>query len=216
MAGLPPIPANVAPFIQSAAKATGLPESVVAAQNADESAYGTNLGPSSAGARGPWQFLPTTYTGLGFNVGTINQWGPSTQAYIKYMNQLLSQEHGNVRNALAAYNAGPANISAGLGYADKILAQASQSGNLQVGTATGTSSAGIGGVLGIPDQITGFFSDANSLVNKLMWLMKPSNWLRIGAFLAGVILLLFAIHAFIAGANGEPIIKAPNVVPIPV
>lgn len=104
---LPPIPGNVAPYFQAASKATGLPEAVVAAQNYTESGYGSNMGPSSAGAEGPWQFLPSTYTGLGFNTSTINQWGPSTQAYEAYMKQLLHEENGNVRNALAAYNAGP-------------------------------------------------------------------------------------------------------------
>ena len=85
--------------------------------------------------------------------------------------------------------------------------------------ASSSSSQGGGGLLGDIWEGTGipqFFSDADSFVNKLVWLTKPSSWLRIGAFLAGVALLLFAFHAFMAVAAGEPIIQMPNVVPVPV
>ena len=74
---LPGRPPAIAKFIQQAAQGTKLPESVVAAQNYAESGYGSNLGPSSAGAEGPWQFEPSTYTGLGFSLGTINDWSDS-------------------------------------------------------------------------------------------------------------------------------------------
>jgi murein DD-endopeptidase MepM/ murein hydrolase activator NlpD len=40
---------------------------------------------------------------------------------IKYFQKLLRQFGGDTRKALAAYNAGPGNISAGLGYADSVL-----------------------------------------------------------------------------------------------
>lgn len=105
------------------------------------------------------------------------------------------------------------------------VANAAKSGNWPASSsitpAKGTpssspSSSPGGGVLGIPSQITNFFTDANGFVTKIMWLFKPSNWLRIGAFLAGVALALFALHAFIATMNGEPIIQAPNVIPVPV
>jgi hypothetical protein len=73
-----------------------------------------------------------------------------------------------------------------------------------------------GGILSIPSEITGFFSDANKFVTLLMWLAQPSSWLRIGAFLVGIGLLLFAIHALIAAANGEPLVKMPQSIPVPV
>jgi hypothetical protein len=57
---LPSVPQDIVKYIQEAAQGTKLPESVVAAQNYAESGYGTNLGPSSAGAEGPWQFEPRT------------------------------------------------------------------------------------------------------------------------------------------------------------
>lgn len=105
------------------------------------------------------------------------------------------------------------------------VAAAAKSGNWPASakltaSATGVSTASLTSAtsIGIPglDQITPFFSDATNFVNKIMWLLKPSNWLRIVAFIAGVALLLFAIHAFIAVGNGEPIIQMPSTIPVPV
>ena len=214
----PPVPSNVAPFIKQAATGTGLPESIVAAQNYTESGYGRNEGPSSAGAEGPWQFLKSTFTDLGFPLSGITNWNVSTQAYIKYMNQLLVEEHGNVRNALAAYNAGPGNISAGYGYADSILSMAGTSKNItvgadQAGTPTTTDTGGAG-ILSWPGSITGFFGDANSLVTRLLWLTQPGSWLRIGAFFIAMILLIGAVAIFTHA--DEKIGSASMPIPVPV
>jgi hypothetical protein len=216
---LPPIPGNVAPYIQQASKGTGLPESVVAAQNYDESGYGANQGPSSAGAEGPWQFLPSTFTGLGFPAGQETNWSVSTQAYIKYMSQLLHQEGGNVRNALAAYNAGPGNLAAGYGYADTILAQANASKNLQIGTPNQpqqTSPQTASNLFSFPGDIIGFFKDAKMFVDALLWIVNPASWLRIGSFAVGIFLVGMAILIFIKVGSDEPIIKVPSTIPLPV
>jgi LysM repeat protein len=114
-------------YIRQAAHATGMPVSVVKAQNYVESSYGQNMGPSSAGAMGPWQFEPYTwpsYSTAPFSEAT--NWAVSTQAYIAMMKQLLHWSGGNIRTALAAYNAGQGNWQAGLGYADQILSLAGQ------------------------------------------------------------------------------------------
>ena len=60
---LPGVPATAAYYIRQAATALHLPVAVVAAQNYVESSYGQNMGPSSAGAMGPWQFMPGTWAG---------------------------------------------------------------------------------------------------------------------------------------------------------
>lgn len=212
---LPSPPSSVLQYIQEAAKGTGLPESVVAAQNYAESGYGTNLGPSSAGALGPWQFEPGTYTGLGFAAGTENDWGTSTQAYIKYMKQLLSEEHGNVRNALAAYNAGPGNIGAGYGYADSILSNAGQSSSITASTSAGTSAGiGIPGLSGITSSfstIAGAFKDIDTILTDIL---NPSFWLRVGAFIAGVFFLVAGVWCLIHASDGGSIL--PPVIPVPI
>ena len=215
---LPPIPSSVAQYIKQAAQGTKLPESVVAAQNYTETGYGSNLGPSSAGAEGPWQFEPATYTGLGFDLSTINQWGESTQAYIKFMNQLLAEEGGNVRDALAAYDAGPANKSAGYGYADSILSLAGQSPNVTVSTTDQTSAglnlnplSGISGLTNSVTQIANVFKDIDTVV---MDILSPGFWLRVGAFLAGILFLIAGIWCLAHASDNSPLV--PQVMPVPV
>jgi Phage tail lysozyme len=122
-------------------------------------------------------------------------------------------------------NAALANLSAREAAAEWVAA-AAKSGNW--GTSAGTSgsspsgSSGSGISIDWPSEMVGtngkggFFNDANSLLTAAMWLFKPQSWVRIVAFLGGIALLLFAIWALIATAEGEPIFKAPKVVPIPV
>lgn len=104
------------------------------------------------------------------------------------------------------------------------VAASAESGNWGSGitvtdatTSASTDSSILGGLLGIPSQITQFFSDADTLVNALMWLVKPSSWIRIGAFLVGCALLLLAAHALLAvGEGGNLLPNTPTVMPVPV
>src|SRR6516162_5194154 len=116
-------PSSATGYIHQAAQGTGLSESVVAAQVQVESNYDPGA-ISPAGAEGPYQFMPSTWATLGFPAGQEFNWTTSTQAYINFMRLLLAWSGGNVRQALAAYNAGQANWQAGLGYADQILSMA--------------------------------------------------------------------------------------------
>jgi LysM repeat protein len=116
-------PSSTTGYIQQAAQGTGLAESVVAAQVRVESNYDSGA-VSPAGAEGPYQFMPSTWATLGFPAGQEFNWATSTHAYISFMRLLLAWSGGNVRQALAAYNAGQGNWQAGLGYADQILSMA--------------------------------------------------------------------------------------------
>ena len=139
------------PLIVQAAAGTGLPADVVAAQVNVES-EGNQFAVSPAGAEGEFQFLPSTYDALGFVPGTEFIPTDEVQAYMKYMNQLLVWAKGDVRQALAAYNAGQRSWQAGLGYADEILANAKTGKGLTVGThQTPTTTSG-GGLLGDFDK----------------------------------------------------------------
>jgi NlpC/P60 family len=84
------------------------------------------------------------------------------------------------------------------------------------GSPASTTPSSGGGLLSIPSEIISFFSDADKYVNGLMWLIQPGSWVRIGAFLAGVALFLFAIHAFIAASSDKPIVSMPSTIPLPV
>ena len=116
-------PSSTTDYIQQAAQGTGLAESVVAAQVQVESNYDSGA-ISPAGAEGPYQFMPSTWATLGFPAGQEFDWATSTHAYVSFMRLLLAWSGGNVRQALAAYNAGQGNWQAGLGYADQILSMA--------------------------------------------------------------------------------------------
>jgi hypothetical protein len=78
-----------------------------------------------------------------------------------------------------------------------------------------TSSLGIGGFLW-PGDITGFFKDAKSFLDALLWIVNPASWLRIGAFGIGLLLLGFGAYALIKVGSDGPIVSMPNVVPVPV
>jgi Phage tail lysozyme len=100
------------------------------------------------------------------------------------------------------------------------VAAAAKSGNW--GTSAGTSGStpsggGSGsGLLSFPNEIINFFGDAKKVVDALMWLTMPASWVRITAFLAGVLLLLIALHAFLAVGEGDAIMpKMPAIVPVP-
>jgi len=70
-----------------------------------ESGYGTNLGPSSAGARGPFQFMPGTAKTYGLNDTTVEQFGPSLVAAARYLKSLGANANPNSRQTIAALNA---------------------------------------------------------------------------------------------------------------
>jgi len=114
-------------LIDWAAGVIGIPCAVVRAQINDES--GGQDVTSPKGAQGYAQFEPGTWAQTGCS-GSPHNVNDSMKCYAKLMYQLVQQYHGNVRDALAAYNAGPGNLAAGYGYADNILAAAGQSSGL--------------------------------------------------------------------------------------
>lgn len=140
------VPAGYASLIAQMSQATGLPQSVIAAQANDESGFNPNA-VSNTGAEGWLQFEPTTYNAVAAQAGVApgTEFNPADEAkaYDVFMNQLLKEEGGSVQKALAAYNAGPGDIAAGMGYANTILSNAG-TGNITVPTTGGSSSPGGG------------------------------------------------------------------------
>ena len=95
----------------------------------------------------------------------------------------------------------------------KEVAAAAKSGNWK-GSGSPPPSGGGGFGFSWPGEITGFFADGQKFVHGLLWILTPSNWVRIGAFFAGVILLMVAIYALLSVAEGGPAL--PKLVPIPI
>lgn len=116
------VPAPYHGWVNTASAHTGIPANVVAAQISQESGFNPRA-TSPTGAQGIAQFEPGTWKSQGV-AGSPYDPNAALQGYIKLMGSLTHQYGGNLRNALAAYNAGPGNLQAGYGYADTILKNA--------------------------------------------------------------------------------------------
>ena len=218
------IPTAYQADVNTAAATTGLPAGVIAAQINAESGWQAGV-VSSAGAQGIAQFIPSTWSGLHCAGSPFNA-QDSFRCYSIYMKQLLTQFHGNVRDALAAYNAGPGNLAAGYGYADGILAAAGQPQSAR--SAPGSASAGgaaggvqtasiwtditdpftaVGRSLGsiitnpwsIVTSVTRIATDFNSLVGLLNTFMRDIEWLFVPSHWVRIFCFIFGVGALIPG-----------------
>jgi hypothetical protein len=174
---------------------TGIPYDVVAAQANMESGFKAHAR-SSAGALGWLQFLPSTYDTYAAQAGVPKgtEFNPADEAkvYSVYMRTLLKQEGGNLRKALAAYNAGPGNIQAGMGYADSILGQAKQT------KTTGFPIPGIGSIPGLGGlSISGILGNALGDMRDVLE--------RLGLILFGAALILLGIHMLSSGSGSSTV-----------
>jgi hypothetical protein len=116
-----------ASMINGAGKSLGISCTVVRAQINEESGGMTHYPDgrpmlSPTGAMGVAQFEPGTWNGHHCPGSPWNV-GDAMNCYVIYMRELIGSE-GSLRNALAAYNAGPGNLGAGYGYADTIMSAA--------------------------------------------------------------------------------------------
>ena len=105
------IPRDYLSLYQAAATTcTGLPWPVLAAIGQVESGHGTNTGPSSAGAQGPMQFLPSTFVAYavdGDKDGDKDIWDPADAIYSAAKYLCANGAGGGPRalyNALWHYN----------------------------------------------------------------------------------------------------------------
>jgi len=116
------VPPGYERIVLRASNALGIPYAMVAAQIQQESGWnGSSVG--KVGELGLFQFRKETWAQYGtgdFASGAKNP-TQAVDAYINYMKYLLKLEHGDIQLALAAYNAGPGNIQAGMRYAQTIL-----------------------------------------------------------------------------------------------
>lgn len=187
------VPAQYDPLIKEMSSSTGIPYDVIAAQANNESGFSATA-KSSAGALGWLQFLPSTYdaNAAAAGVGSGTEFNPADEAkvYDVYMSGLIKQEKGNLRNALAAYNAGPGNIQAGFSYADKILGEAGQGGGSTIST---TGAFGIPGLptISVSGILGNVFGDLRDVFE------------RLGLILLGAALILLGIHILSGGSGGS-------------
>lgn len=227
------VPSAYQSLVQEAATGTGLPYAVVAAQANEESGFNANA-VSPTGAEGWLQFEPGTYDDWAAKAGVADntEFNPSdeTLVYIQFMKSLLSEFGGSEQDALAAYNAGAGNLSAGMGYANTILSAAGASQNATVGAAGNTPTnatttsfpggyfdplnwpndimnlgdAGSSEVTSLIEKvITGFFSDIGNQFLKAFGLTSGKDLLiRIALILLGAFLLFAGVKALLNPGQG--------------
>jgi soluble lytic murein transglycosylase-like protein len=95
----------------------------------NETSLGADVSTSSGGAVGPFQFVPSTAATYAYpltNRPSLAQFQQQADSAAHLLSDLYNQLGHSWTNALAAYNAGPGNISAGLGYAARALAAGQQ------------------------------------------------------------------------------------------
>jgi murein DD-endopeptidase MepM/ murein hydrolase activator NlpD len=91
----------------SAGQAYGVPWNVLAAINKIESNFGRNMGPSSAGAIGWMQFMPSTWLRWGTDAdgnGTADPWNPVDAIYSAARYLAASGAASDIRQAVFSYN----------------------------------------------------------------------------------------------------------------
>jgi hypothetical protein len=95
-------------------------------------------------------------------------------------------------------------------------------------TATGNTAPDSGGgssanttgllqnIFNFPADITGFFKDAKTFIDALLWIVNPASWLRIGSFFIGVLLIIAAIYVFLKVGSDQSLLPQKVPVPVPV
>jgi hypothetical protein len=95
--------------VKQAALRHNVPPEILAGVYGAETSFGKNVKTSSAGAQGPFQFMPGTAKQYGVNTNDLES---SADGAARYLSDLYKQ-FGNWEQAVAAYNAGPGNIKKG-------------------------------------------------------------------------------------------------------
>lgn len=99
--------ARISQAVQVCSKKYGVPQNLIRAVIKQESAFNPDA-TSHCGAQGLMQLMPRTAEDLGVkNAYNIED---NIRGGTKYLGQMLRMFKGNVRLALAAYNAGPGNV----------------------------------------------------------------------------------------------------------
>jgi membrane-bound lytic murein transglycosylase B len=184
--------------VQAAARKYGIAASTLWGVYGTESDFGRNLGPSSKGARGPFQFLPSTAQELGVNPMDFDSAVDGAARYLKSLGADGSADSAATAKALNSYSGG-----GGSKYVQSVKEKGAEKDNAlhQVGPD-------------IPGAIGDAASAIPNFLGKLDVLFQAAWWKRVGLVFAGVVAILLGVvwigRDFIAkAADGLP-------VPIPV
>ena len=147
-----------ASYADQAATAFNIPTPIFQSLIQTESSWNPSA-ISSAGAIGLTQLMPGTAAGIGVDPTDPLQ---NIAGGAKYLSQMFAK-FGNWHDALAAYNAGPGNIAAGQGYAEKVLSGATALGYAPTAAPGAAASPDNSAAPGGAGSSPGWFSIQNFL-----------------------------------------------------
>lgn len=179
-------------LIKAAATANGINPQTLYGVWSVESNKGENNGPSSAGAVGPFQFMPATSKSLGCDPNKFESAAFCAAKYLRQLGANSKVDSPATINALNKYNGNGGGTSM-TSYATKVIEEGKGYGG-----AIGPDLPGvpdlvpdIGNPLGTVNDVAGAVGDvAGALLN-------PSTYLRIGKGLLGGGLLIFGVAGLV-------------------
>lgn len=202
-----PNQAIAAEIIQRAADTYGVSAAVLWGVWGTESGFGTNLGPSSAGAIGDFQFLPSTARTFKIDPWNFTQ---AANAAAKYLKQLGADDNPNsagTAKALNSYSGG-----GGRSYVQTVLDHAKDFHFRGRTGASGTVADTGKAVEDAAGSAVGAVGDVGRFLSRLGVLFEQDFWKRVGLIALGVLALAFALANF-AKQFGKSL-PIPPVVPV--
>lgn len=199
--------------VKAAARRHGVPVWVLWGVYGVESSYGSNTAVSSAGAEGPFQFLPSTAQSVGLK--NPNNFPEAADAAAKYLAE-LKKEHGSWDSALQAYSGG--------GYGAATVRGASATGpkntlvdfNIPLLESVNPFNW-FGGGKSPPEEEAERLShplgtiekaaDSTAAIGEFLstatkFLFTPEGWLQIGEVVGGIALIAWGVHRLINVSTG--------------
>jgi hypothetical protein len=206
----------------SAAHKAGIPVAVLLGVYGKETTFGANKSSSSAGAVGPFQFLPSTAAGRGYpltNTPTAAQFQQQADAAATYLAQLFKAHGNNWNAAVSAYSGG------GYNYTDAATAAAHGPLDLLdaiiqagVGQHTGDTSVtgGTAATQGVQAAAPVVASTAGAVSQIATLVTSSSFWLRIGEGIAAVLLIYLGLRALTGqtATAGQQVKHVTRIIPV--
>jgi hypothetical protein len=206
----------------SAAHKAGIPVSVLLGVYGMETAFGSNISTSSAGAVGPFQFLPSTAQGRGYpltNTPTVAEFQQQADAAAGYLASLFKSHNSDWNAALTAYSGG--------GYGATDVAQKATHASLDLidsiigkGVSLGTGDTSVTGgtpaTAGVQQASNTAQSVGQSVGQIASLITSTSFWLRIGEGLAAVLLIYLGLHALTGQSSspGQQVKHVTRIIPV--
>jgi hypothetical protein len=190
--------------IGEAAKLFGIPRQILWGVYGIETDFGRNVKTSSAGAIGPFQFLPATAHAFGYpltNTPSAAQFGTQARSAARYLAVLHDAALKRGLRGDAAWNDALQHYSGG-GYG---LGQVTAKATGKDAPAE-TQAAPSGPLSGLTNPLKAAEGFLNLLTN-------PQTWLRLVEIVMGAALLLMGLKSFSGGAV-DPLGAVPKVIPV--